>query len=355
VSYRPYDLRSDTVTKPTAELRRVLAGAEVGDDAYGDDPTVGALERRVAALLGKEAAVFVPTGTMANQLALHLHVRPGEAIAAAVQAHVLIHEDAGAARFSGAQVMPLGDRQGYSIRDLEILIAEEENGWPRVGLVWLENTIGAAGGRIWPLDGERGQRGLAAVARASGRPVHLDGARLWNAHVATGIALPELAAPADTVSVCLSKGLGAPAGSLLCGTAEFVRRARTTRHAFGGAMRQAGILAAAGLHVLDHHVARLADDHRRARELAAALAGCEHWEVLPVETNMVLLRVKPPFTRAATVCEHIAAAEILCHPNVHDEVRLVLHLGIDDDDLRELIERMKLVAKSLTKSLAQHT
>jgi threonine aldolase len=353
VSYRPYDLRSDTVTQPTPELRRVLAGADVGDDAYGDDPTVGALERHVAGLLGKAAAVFVPTGTMANQLAVHLHVRPGEAIATAEQAHVQIHEDAGAARFSGAQVMPLGTREGYGARELERLLAEEDNGWPRVGLVWLENTIGAAGGRIWPLVGERGQRDVAEIARAAGRPIHLDGARLWNAHVATGIALPELTAHADTVSVCLSKGLGAPAGSVLCGPADFIRRARATRHAFGGAMRQAGILAAAGRYVAQHNVARLADDHRRARELAAALAGSAHWDVLPVETNMVLLRVRPPITRASTVCAQIVAAEILCHPNVHDEVRLVLHLGIDDDDLRELIERMKLVDKALAKSLAQ--
>ncbi len=330
------DLRSDTVTRPTAAMRAAMAAAPVGDDCYGDDPSVNELERRVAALLGKPAALFVPSGTMANQLAVAGHTRPGEAIACAAEAHVHVHEDAAAARLSGVQVMPIGTRRGFSRMDLEDRLREESSGWPRVGLVWLENTIGLAGGVVWPLEQ---LREIAELARAHGRRLHLDGARLWNAHIASGHSMMELASTADSVSVCLSKGLGCPVGSLLCGEAELIDRARASRHAFGGAMRQAGVLAAAGLHALEHHVERLRDDHRRARRLSQGLADLACWKAIEPETNMAVFEL-PNRGDAEALCAPLRAAGVLCHPNKYSEVRLVVHLGIDDDAIEIAIARI---------------
>lgn len=333
------DLRSDTVTRPTAAMRAAMAAAPVGDDFYGDDPTVNELERRVAALLGKPAALYVPSGTMANQLAVAGHTQPGEAIACVAEAHVAVHEDAAAARISGVQVMPLGTRRGFSAVELEDRIREEQCGWPRVGLVWVENTLGLAGGLVWPLDE---LRQISEVARAHGRPVHLDGARLWNAHVATGHSLIELARTADSVSVCLSKGLGCPVGSLLCGETELIARARASRHAFGGSMRQAGVLAAAGLHALDHHIERLHDDHRRAKQLSRALSDLDCWRAVEPQTNIVVFEL-PARGDADTLCAPLRAAGVLCHPNKFSEVRLVVHLGIDDAALEMAIDRIRSV------------
>lgn len=333
------DLRSDTVTRPTEAMRAAMAAASVGDDFYGDDPTVHALERRVAGLLGKAAALFVPSGTMANQLAVAGHMRPGEAIACVAEAHVAVHEDAAAARLSGVQVMPLGTRRGFSVIELEDRLREEQSGWPRVGLVWLENTLGLAGGLVWPL---ADQREIAELARAHGRPVHLDGARLWNAHVASGHALVELASAADSVSVCLSKGLGCPVGSVLCGDADLIARARASRHAFGGSMRQAGVLAAAGMYALDHHVERLRDDHRRARRLWQALSDLRCWRAIEPQTNMAVFEL-PDRGDAEALCAPLRAAGVLCYPNKYSEVRLVVHLGIDDDAIELAIARIRAV------------
>ncbi len=329
-------------------MRQAMAAAEVGDDCYGDDPSVLRLEAQVRERLGKEAAVFLPSGTMANQLAVATHCEPGQTAATHTTAHVRIHEDASAAALSGVQIMPLGGRTGYTSRALEELLAEEACGWPRVGVVWLENTLGDAGGVPWPLhddDAERSSmRSIGAVARAHGRAVHLDGARLWNAHIATGHSLAELASVADTVSVAMSKGLGAPAGSVLCGTAELVARARSRKHAFGGGLRQAGILTAGGSFGLEHHLAGLADDHRRAQSLAAAIASCPWVEVTPPSTNMVLARVCPPLTAAEELCAPLRDAGVLCYPNRAQEVRLVFHLGINDEALDEIAERFLQVA-----------
>jgi threonine aldolase len=342
---RPIDLRSDTVTQPSAAMREAMAAAPVGDDCYDDDPTVHELQARVAERLGKAAAVFVPSGTMANQLAVHLHCRSGQALACSPGAHVQIHEDASAARLSGVQIMPIGTVNGYDSDALSALLAEETCGWPTVGLVWIENTLGTAGGRIWPLESAQA---ISRVARAAHRPVHLDGARLWNAHVATGLPLAELAAFADSVSVCTSKGLGAPAGSLLAGDEAFVARARTVRHAFGGSMRQAGVLAAAGCFALEHNVARLAEDHARAHRLAAALADLPVWRVVPPETNVVLFDVAPSIASAETLCAPLRAAGVLCWPNVYRQVRFVLHLGVSDADVDDVIERVRATLRSVT-------
>jgi threonine aldolase len=335
------DLRSDTVSKPTPAMRAAIAEAELGDDCYGDDPNVLALERRVAALLGKPAALFVPSGTMANQLAVASHTRPGEVLACVREAHVEVHEDAAPARLSGVQISALGDRFGFSDDHLLDRIREESSGWPRVGLVWLENTLGLAGGRVWPLEQ---MRAIAKLARAHERPLHMDGARLWNAHIASGRSMAELAEVADSVSVCLSKGLGCPVGSLLCGDEPFIARARASRHAFGGAMRQAGLLAAAGLHALDHHLDRIADDHRRALELWAGLRDLCCWRAIEPETNIVLFEL-PERGDADRLCRPLRDAGVLCHPNKFSEIRLVVHLGIDDTMIDQAITRIRDVLR----------
>jgi threonine aldolase len=327
------DLRSDTVSRPTALMREQMAHAAVGDDCYGDDPSVIELERRVAARLGKPAAVLVPSGTMANQLAIATHTRPGQVLACAAEAHVQVHEDASAARLSGVQAMGIGSRHGFTAAQLDALLREESCGWPPVGLVWLENTLGLAGGVIWPL---ASMQAITELARERGRPLHLDGARLWNAHVATGASMAELASVADSVSVCLSKGLGCPAGSLLVGSEEFVARARVHRHAFGGSMRQSGVLAAAGLYALEHHVARLADDHRRARRLWMGLRDLGCWTAIEPQTNLALF-VLPEGHDAEPLCARIREAGVLCHPNKFSEIRLVVHVGIDDDAIEDAI------------------
>lgn len=320
-------------------MRAAMAAAEVGDDCYGDDPSVNALERRVAELLGKSAALLVPSGTMANQLAVAIHTQPGDAFACLAEAHVQVHEDGAAARLSGAQATAIGDRHGFSAEQLLDRIREESCGWPRIGLVWLENTLGLAGGRVWPL--ERMQA-IAELAREHGRPIHIDGARLWNAHVAAGRPLAELASVADTVSVCLSKGLGCPAGSLLVGDVDRIARARASRHAFGGAMRQAGVLAAAGLYALDHHIERLADDHRRARALWSGLRELRCWRASEPETNIVLFEL-PDRGDAEALCRPLREAGVLCYPNKYSEIRLVVHLGIDDVAIDEAVLRIQHV------------
>lgn len=345
----PYDLRSDTVTRPTVAMRAAMAAAEVGDDGYRDDPTVRALEEAVAERLGKPAAVFVPAGTMANQIAVRVRCRPGDAIATHPGAHVRIHEDASAAALSGAQIMPIGTRLGYGVRDVEALCHEESCGWPPVRLLWLENTLGDAGGVPWPLhDADAHDRGMDDVsrwARAHARATHLDGARLWNAHVATGTPLSVYGACADSISVALSKGLGAPVGSVLCGDEAFVAEARRHKHALGGGFRQAGVLAAAGLYALEHHVRRLADDHARAARLAEALRDLPCWDMPTPITNLVVAPVRAPWTHAEQLCAPLRAAGVLCNPNTYREVRFALHLGIDDADLTQLIP---LIRKTLT-------
>jgi threonine aldolase len=264
------DLRSDTVTTPTPEMRAAMAAAGVGDDAYGEDPTVNRLESLAAALLGRDGALFVPSGTMANQLALGVLARPGKEVGCAARAHVLRYESGGAAASWGIQLRPFGDAGGViDPRALDAAVTDQGHHLPPFVAVTIENTYMPASGRPWRADE------LGAVMRtASERDlrVHVDGARIWNAAVATGRSPAELTAGADTVMFCLSKGLAAPVGSLLCGPADLIARARALRHRLGGGMRQAGILAAAGIVALETMVDRLAEDHRRARHLADALA-----------------------------------------------------------------------------------
>jgi threonine aldolase len=324
------DLRSDTVTHPTAEMRRAMAEAEVGDDAYGEDPTVNRLESLAAALLGKEAALFTPSGTMANQLALRVLGRPGTEVLCGERAHVYRYEQAAAAGNAGVQLRPLPDAGGVlDPAGIERALLARHHHLPEISGLAIENTHMPASGRPWRADE---LDAVLAVARAHGLAVHCDGARIWNAAVALGVAPRELVAGVDTAMFCLSKGLSAPVGSLLCGPRDLIARARSERSRLGGGMRQAGVLAAAGIVALETMVERLADDHERAQALASSLAETFPGSVDPatVETNIVCARAD---ALPANVVAQLAAHEVLAGTIDPDTVRFVLHADVDDDGL----------------------
>lgn len=287
---RAIDLRSDTVTRPTPAMRQAMASAEVGDDVYREDPTVAALEQRVATILGKDAALFVPSGTMANQIAILMSAGRGDEVLVGEGSHSAWYESGATAAWSGAQPSIVGQGGPFTSVELAASIRPRADYTPRSALVIVENTHNWSGGRVFSQDEIRR---IAEVAHGAGLLLHLDGARLWNAAVATGLSPLELAQPADSVSVCLSKGLGAPVGSVLAGTSAFVDGARRYRKMLGGGMRQAGILAAAGLYALEHHRGRLDDDHRNARRLAEGLARSSRvtLDLDAVETNIVVFGV----------------------------------------------------------------
>lgn len=340
---RPVDLRSDTVSRPTPAMRAAIAEAVVGDDGFRDDPTVLQLEARVASLLQKEAALFVPSGTMANQIALRLHTQPGDAVICHADAHIVHHEAGAAPALSGVTLTLLPSEDGIlDVEDVANAMRTREDGYsPQTRLVCFENPHNGAGGRIVP---QLQIDAVAALCRRNGVALHLDGARLWNAAVASGRSLGELAAPFTTISVCLSKGLGAPVGSLLVGERAQIERARRLRRMLGGMMRQAGMLAAAGLYALDNHVERLAEDHRRAELLASALAEIPFVRVVPPDTNIVRFRLRGehPIWRATQRGEpslvERAAAEGVVLRGEGQSFRAVLHLDVDDDGLDHAID-----------------
>jgi threonine aldolase len=291
------DLRSDTVTRPTPAMRRAMVEAEVGDDVFGDDPTVQELERRVARLAGKERSLYVASGTMGNQLAIHVLTERGDEVLLEAESHIFLYEQGGLAANSGCLAHVVrAERGALPVESLEAALRDEDDHNARLSLVCLENTHNRAGGAIVPL--ER-LRAIAAAARARGVRVHLDGARLWNASVASGVPIAAWAEHADTVMMCFSKGLGAPIGSILAGPADVIRRARRARKRWGGGMRQVGIIAAACLHALDHHVQRLREDHARARVLAAGLSAIPGVSVTTPETNIVYVALEHPSSHAA--------------------------------------------------------
>ena len=283
---RTTDLRSDTVTRPTPGMRAAMASAIVGDDVFGEDPTTAELERRVADLLGREAGLFVPSGTMANQIALQLHARHGEEVLVAEGAHCLWYESGAAAAIAGVQLVAVGLAGEVSPDQIRAALRPRVDWCPTTRALVLENTHNRAGGRVIGL---AECRAAAVAAHAAGLTVHLDGARLFNAAVALGVPPREIAGDADTISVCLSKGLGAPVGSVLVGTRDHVCEARRLRKRMGGGMRQVGVLAAAGIFALDHHVARLAEDHLAAQTLASGLARCPGLTVATPDTNIVMI------------------------------------------------------------------
>ncbi len=314
------DLRSDTLTQPTESMRAAMAAAEVGDDVYGEDPTVIALEERVAELFGHEAALFTPTGSMANVLAVRSLVQPGEEVLCESRAHIARAELGAHGAFSGITMRTWIDARGQiDLPTIRSLFAPDMGPFfVPTAAISVENTHNFAGGAVLPLSD---LRDLRAFATEAGAAVHLDGARIWNAHVATGTALSEYGAVADVLAVCLSKGLGAPVGSLMIGSGDAITEARVWRKRMGGGMRQVGILAAAGLHALDHHVERLADDHAHARLLAEACGA----DPTLVDTNIVVID-RPDATDFVVRARAAGVAVATVGPT---SVRMVTHLGID--------------------------
>lgn len=325
------DLRSDTLTRPTAAMREAMAHAPVGDDVFGEDPTVLALQARVAELLGHEDALFTPTGSMANQLGLRLHVRPGEELISDDLAHVVRAEMGAAAALSGISSRTWPSTGGRLDVDAAMALAVTDGGAYQVGTtcVVVENTHNFGGGTVQPLES---MRELQRRAHDRGLAVHLDGARLWNAHVATGVPLTDYGACADTVSVCLSKGLGAPVGSLLVGTREAMAQARVWRKRFGGGMRQVGVLAAAGRYAVEHHLDRLAEDHARCRRVAEAAAAAHPRVVDPdrVHTNILVLDVAAAGWSGADFIDAVGERGVLGYPTGPGSARFVWHLDVDD-------------------------
>lgn len=327
MSQQPIDLRSDTVTKPTPDMRAAMAAAEVGDDVYAEDPTVNRLEQRAAEVFGKEAAIFVPTGSMGNQIALRLHTQPGREVVCEARSHVMDWEMGMAAVFSGCQLRTVPGQRGV-LRWHDIEPALSTTGLyyrAQTGLVWIENTHNMAGGTVTPL---AVMQELVAGAHERGLPIHLDGARVFNAAVALGSDVATLTRGFDTVNFCLSKGLCAPVGSMLVGSAEQIARARSLRKALGGGMRQAGILAAAGLIALEEMPARLHEDHENAKLLASALSGVEGLSIDPaeVETNIVIFGTD---VDAAGFVASLKVAGVLAGAVGPKSVRLVTHRDVD--------------------------
>jgi threonine aldolase len=325
------DLRSDTVTRPTEEMRRAMLEAPVGDDVFGEDPTVHRLEEYVADLLGKQAALYAPSGTMTNQIGVQVNTNRGEEVLLHEGSHIFVYEAGAPAMLSSVQLRTLTGENGVlSPETVSAAVRPEDVHFPRSRLLCLENTHNTSGGKVFPLEDFAA---AAARARELGLKVHLDGARLFNAQAATGTPAREWCAHADTVSVCSSKGLGAPVGSLLAGDEETIREARRARKAFGGGMRQAGIIAAASLYAFENNVDRLGEDHRRASDLAAGLREAGY-EAAEPETNLVLVAVERP----SEFLQALAREGVLATPGRPGFVRLCTHLDVRDEDIHTAIE-----------------
>ena len=340
------DLRSDTVTRPSPAMCRAMAEAPVGDDQYGEDPSVNLLQERIAALLAKEAALFVPSGTMANQIAVKLLTRPGDDVIIAEHAHMMWHEAGAAAANSGVQFTAIGKGGRFTADDLRAAIKPRGHiVLPPTGLVAIENTHNMGGGVIFP---QEDAVAVCGAAREAGIASYHDGARLFNAAAASGTSLAELARPFDLASVALSKGLGCPVGSVLAGSRELITQAVTARRRFGGAMRQSGILAAAGLHALDHNVSRLADDHANARLFAERIAGLPgiRLDLATVQSNIVIWEMESSAPDAATLVAKAKAAGVLISALGARTVRAVTHLDVDGAQCRRAGEVLaKIIAR----------
>jgi threonine aldolase len=346
-----YDLRSDTVTQPTPEMKQAMMEAPLGDDVLGDDPTVKRLEALIAGLTGKESGLFFPSGTQANQTAIQVHAGRGHEVLLERRSHIFNYEAGAPAALAGVQLHPVDTADG-ALRpsDLEGRVRPPNEHFAQTRLVCLENTHNGHGGRIYPIGD---MEALSRWARERGLAVHLDGARLFNAVVASGVAARRWAACADTVSICLSKGLGAPVGTCLVGDAEAIDRARWVRKRLGGGMRQTGILAAAGIHALERHVDRLADDHAVAKEIATGLSALEGIEVdvEKVETNIVLVRVVAPGLTAPDLVRAAEEHGVRSFDSSPTVIRLVTHLDVPRDAGREVPRRFAEALHSLPRPL----
>lgn len=337
------DFRSDTLTKPTQAMRAAMAAAEVGDDVYGEDPTVNELEARTAELLGKEEAVFVPTGTMSNQIGIRIHTEAGDLALVEGTAHIVANEGGGAAALSGVTIRPLrGVRGVFTADDVDAAIGVSHPYKPATlspppRLLCVENTHNAGGGTVWPL---QAVHSVCDAGRRHGLALHMDGARLWHAAAASGLTEGELAESFDTVNVCFSKGLGAPVGSALAGGRELINRARRFKQQLGGGFRQAGVLAAAALYALEHHRPRLGEDIRRARALAEGLASLEGIDIDPADVHSNIVRFAVTTGTAGDFAEACHAAGVHMIPGGARGVRAVLHRDISDDDVTQALERI---------------
>ncbi len=328
------DLRSDTVTKPGPAMRRAIAEAEVGDDQYRDDPTVLRLEDMACELMGKEAAMFSCSGTQANLIAMKVHTSPGDSVLVGERAHSWLYEAGGGAAIAGVQLVLTGRGGTFTREDVETMSMGGNIHFPSTSLIMCENTHNRAGGIIFPL---KDIEDICGFARVWGLKTHLDGARIFNAAVALGIEAKEIAGHFDSVSFCLSKGLGAPVGSLLTGTKEFIERARYIRQMLGGAMRQAGILAAAGVYALENNISRLKDDHDNARRLAERLHELDgiEFDMDTVQSNMIIFQVTKPEMNAPEYAAKLQGRGVLVNFISRDHIRVVTHLDVD----RKMIEQ----------------
>ena len=350
-----YDFRSDTVTKPTEGMLNAMMRASVGDDVLGDDPTVLLLQDKVAKLLGKEEALFVPSGTMSNLIAVHLHCRPGEEMVCEENSHIFIYEQAGYAQINGVCVRTLSGNRGiFSAEQFLEHLRKPNVHFPDVKAVALENTHNRGGGSVWP---QETVLEICSAAKKNGLTTHLDGARLMNAAVAMGVSAKELVEPFDTISLCFSKGLGCPIGSVLAGPADWMHKAVRRRKVLGGGMRQVGILAAAALYALEHHVQRLADDHENARRFAEGIRKLDptliRLKYEKTETNMVFYNVISPnvfrlaaatgLTPAEFFSRELAKRHVLMNPTAKTTLRAVTHLGIDTTAVEKALDAVEAI------------
>jgi threonine aldolase len=341
------DLRSDTVTKPSPGMREAMAQAEVGDDVFGEDPTVNKLQQKVSALLGKEAALFVPSGTMGNQVCIKVHTQPGDEVIAEKGCHVFNYETAGMAFLSNVQVYTIEGKHGsFTVDDVKRAIRPKAYYMPRTRLICMENTHNRAGGTIIPIDTIKQ---MSALAKNEGIKFHLDGARLWNASAETGISPREYASHFDSVSVCLSKGLGAPVGSVIAGSPEFIADARRYRKIFGGGMRQAGVLAAAGIYALENNMGRLKEDHGKAKLLSRELSAIPGFDIdaESVQTNIVIISLEKLGNTPEEVLAILRARGVLLTLGNYMGVRAVTHLDVS-------AEQVKRAAQIITETFADH-
>ncbi|MCS6916590.1 MAG: low-specificity L-threonine aldolase [Chitinophagales bacterium] len=329
------DLRSDTVTRPTPAMLQAMMSAELGDDVFGDDPTVNALQEKTARLFGMEAGLFFPTGTMSNQVAIKTHTQPGDEVVVEASSHTYLLESGGMAFHSGCSIRPVaGNRGRLSPELIRAQVNPRNDHFPVTRLVVIENTCNRGGGSYYTLEQ---MQAVSEAARAEGLRMHLDGARIFNALVELNVPPAALGPLFDSISICLSKGLGCPAGTVLTGSAEFIKKAKRYRKLFGGTMRQSGVLAAAGLYALDHHVQRLKEDHERARRIGEALSR-QRWvrQVWPVETNIILFDLTQELP-AAVLVNYLASQNILCVATGRHQIRMVTHLDITDDMVAHVV------------------
>jgi threonine aldolase len=339
------DLRSDTVTRPTPAMREFMVKAEVGDDVFNEDPTVNELQHRIARMVNKDAALFVTSGTQANQVSLQAHTRPGEEVICDYHSHIFNYEAGAAGMLAGVQLHPLPGHHGHpTLEQISEVIRPADDHYPQTRLICLENTHNRAGGTIFPL---AEIMRISGFAKARGLKMHLDGARLWNASVATGITLAEYAQYFDSVSLCFSKGLGAPLGSIIAGSQDFIQRAHYYRKAYGGGTRQIGIVAAACLFALDNNIDRLQEDHRHAGMLAEALNDCSGFKLdkQAVQTNIVITEVTGKGQSAEAVVQRLKENGILALAISSTRIRFVTHMDVNRAQMEQTIKIIKNLFK----------